>query len=444
MTDEERSNVRLPQPLGADKGFILKLFSKPEGFFFLVALIVEGMLFLIFIVGHTDTERLLALGGFLVVLVILIIFFSWERQRVHRLDMRKLQPRAVPESMTAAPIKTEEADRAPDLMTSEDGTFVYGRAPANWRVQKSSVEAETHAAMSQQGMAEIATETVQKFRAGPVVIFNEVTPHEIIYVPGKSLVNGRLAFGVFNEVVTDQVGMFSVSKRGGMMRDMSPEHVFAQVVAGMVGAGVKIDSIRVAPSEVGGRATLTARGILKIEHALIDGVEITSATVEVRLHVVEYSNFVYVIQTRLIEGIPTSDARRVEMEEIIGTFRAASAANAAERERKDAAEADKSFEKVMQEGAADMLMFKAKSLLREMAVPDGVPRVTSRHVEAIKTLESYAVAFPGYVSEDDRDALQDFRERAEAAFAGQPARLAELMQSVLTDEAQARLPAAAG
>ncbi len=431
----------MPRPIGADTNFVLKLFRKPEGFFFLLALIVEGMLFLIFIVGRTETERLLAIAGFLFILFMLIVFFSWERHRVFKLDMQRLQPRAVPESMTAAPIKAEDADRASDLMTAGDGTFVYGVPPANWRVQQSSVEEQAKVVISLQSMEEMAVGTEQRFRAGPIVLFTEATVHHIAYIPGKSLLNGRPAMGVLNEDLCDQVVMLSVSKRGGIVRDMPAQHVFAYNLSSLVNGGLKINSIRFAPSEVNGRATLTARGTLGIQHALVDGIEMASVTLECRLHVVEYANFVYVIRTNLLDGMPTSGARRDEIDQIVQSFRAASAANAVEREKADEVEADKYFVEMMKESADAILTMKGRSLIRQMSGPNGLPRVTDKQLEAVKMLESYAIAFPDYVSEEEREALKELVECTQEAVDGQPARLAALIESVVSDETEPQLPA---
>jgi hypothetical protein len=429
MAEDRTSSLERVKPIGSDKNFVLALIRRSEGFFYLLALIVEGMLFLIFLVGRTDTERLLALGGFLLFLLVLIFYYSRERGQFHEREMKKLGQPAVPPSMTARPIGAAEAEGQADLRTAPDGTFVYATPPANWKITATTLADDLKQALDQQAMSAFMSGSPEPFRSGPVVLFNESNGHRIEYLPGQSQINGRLAFGTFNEDINEQVRMYSVSKHGGMMRDMSAEHVFGHIVAALIQGGVKIETIRSAPSEVGGRATLTALGTLRLGHARIDGVEIASAAVEVRLHVVEYANFLYVIQTRVVTGIESTEARRSEIGEIVNSFRAASAANAVERERLDAEEAEKSFEAMAISAAPDILFGKAGAVIESIRA-SGQPRVTPKHLEQLDMLVAYAKAFPKWVPEPVRAALEELRLHAMAALDGEPAALASFLEAV--------------
>jgi hypothetical protein len=429
MAEDQTSQLRQLKPIGSDKSFVLSLIRRSEGFFYLLALIIEGMLFLIFLVGRTDVERLLALGGFLLFLLVLIFYYSRDRDRVHAREMKKLQLRTVPQSMIAAPIEPDEARQQPDLRTAPDGTFVYATPPANWKIEASTLADDLKRAMDQQAMAALVPSGPEPFRSGPLVLFNESNGHRIEYLPGRTEINGRLAFAALNEDINEQVRMYSVSKHGGLMRDMSAEYVFGHILASLIQGGVKVETIRSAPSEVGGRATLTALGTLGLNHARIDGVEIASAAIEARLHVVEYANFFYVIQTRLVRGIESTEARRGEIGEIVNSFRAASAANAVERERLDAKEAEENFEKLAIGAAPEILFGKAGAVIESIRA-SGHPVVTPKQLEQIDMLVAYAKAFPTWVPEKVVATLEKLRLDAKAALDGNQVPLAAFLQSV--------------
>ena len=424
MAENDSAIERAPQSRGADKAFVLELAKKPEGFLFLIAVIAEGMLLLIFSTDHSTVERLSALGGFTILFVILVVYYYRLRGRAYDLRRFELERRAVPPNMTLAAVK---AERFPDLRTAVDRTFVYAEPPANWDLSETSLEEQVGTAVKQQGGD--ASAIVLAYRAGKAVLFKERVSHRIAFLPGKSLINGRYAFGQFNIEHHDSVGMYSVSKRGGMIRDMTAEHVFAQLLAGLVGDGVKFDVIRVAPAEVGGRTTLTGGGASKLEHVAIDGLEVASAAIEARLHVVEHANLIYVIETRLLVGTPSSEERRAEVLEIVQSFRAAKTADAAKREHEDAEEADRVYEKLMHDKAGQMLLGQGGMLLQNTEMVDGVPRVDEHMRELAGQLEAYANAFPNYVAEPDRKVIGDFRANVEAAFTGKPAALVEMIEA---------------
>jgi hypothetical protein len=417
-----------PQPSGSNIDLIRELLKNPvHGFFFLIVIVAEGGLFLTFLRTQSDPVRYAALGAFVVLMLAAMAFFAVERHRFYALERERLAAAAVPRNLVAEPIGAEAVERAADIMTSPDGTFVYSRPPENWRVVITTIEDDILQLLREQGLAQPESVHVLPFRAGPLVRFDESHSRRIGYLPGRSMMNGRPAIGAFNERLREQLRMYSVSKHGGMIREMTAEHVFSVVLSSLVQFGSRAVEIRAAPSGVDRRATLTARCVTTVENVLIDDQEVASAAIEALLHVVEYANFVYVIHCIHVAGAPNSAARAGEANSIVASFRAAAAANAAQREAVDREEADRFYDLVTGEQAPGVLHAKARELCRQMSTSGGVPRVDERRLEEVTLLARYAEAFPNYIPEDLREALLGLEAAAKAAFGGNPEPLAAIL-----------------
>lgn len=429
MTQATNSTSQQIQPIGSRENFVMNILGTRGGLFALVALIVEGGLFLLVMLGRTDIERLLALGGFLVVLVVILVLYSFERRHIHFEEMKKLELRAVPASMMAEPIAPAEAQQKANLAGAPDGTFFYAPPPANWRVEVTTTAEETRRLMDRQGMNGLTSGLdVQPFRSGDLLLFDTLTQHHIEYAAGRSTFNGRPAFAVFDEDISDQVRMCSVSKRGGLVRDMSAEHVFGQVLAMMMQGGLKIEEVRSAPVGISGRATLTACGAITLGDVKIDGNEVSTARVEARLHIVEHETILYVIQTRLVTGLASSEARRTEIDAIIASFQPTTAADTAARERRDAEEAEASFQEVMANLGSMLLGMKAEAVIDAICAPDD-PQVTAGHVGQLEQLAAYAQAHPSWVQAPLRVFLEQLLLNARQALDGNEAPLAAFLQA---------------
>ena len=70
-----------------------------------------------------------------------------------------------------------------------------------------------------------------------------------------------------------------------------------------------------------------------------------------------------------------------DIELILASFRAASAANAADREKIDAAEADAAFDQIASAQVPVIMQHKAQVLIGQMRRPGGLPQVSERQLE---------------------------------------------------------------
>lgn len=425
QSEPREAGVRLA---GTNLELIRELMKNPVyGFFVLIVIVVEGALFTAFLKGETATERFVALGLFGTLILAVLLFFAIERKRSYALERAKLAPAPVPPSMVAEPIQEEAIKRESDLHTAPDGTFVYSKPPDSWLVSFSSFEDLALEELKRQRMERLDESRRMPFRAGTLVHFSSRDSTIVKFLPGKSLLNGRAVIGGMSERAESRVVMFSVSKRGGMLRDITAEHVFSHVLAGLLAMGYLIEDIRDAISAIGQRTTLSARGTKRFANVIIDNMPSAAVSTETWLHVVEHENFVYVVQTMVIDGALASSRWRTEIEEIVSSFRVSSAANAAERELKDVQEADAAFDVLMTEGAAGILALKAQSVAGEIQNAEGSIHISEEQLDSIRTLEAYAISFPQYVDEAFRSHLTAFRAAAEKAFAGDDSAIRELL-----------------
>ena len=112
MPDAHPRTIEAPKPVGSNLALVKTLFQKPElGFFFLLAIIMEAILFLMMILGGSPTERFIALGAMVLLFIVLLYFFSIERRRAYELELQSATPRAVPESMTSLPRRSGRRKR---------------------------------------------------------------------------------------------------------------------------------------------------------------------------------------------------------------------------------------------------------------------------------------------------------------------------------------------
>ena len=128
-------------------------------------------------------------------------------------------------------------------MTSPDGTFVYGAPPAGWKVEIMTLDEELEIIFKEQGMGANGRRRrdapLPGGAAGPIQ--PETSTEKLEYLPGELLMNGRPAMGAFKEEIPDMVRMYSISKHGGLMREMTADHVFAQVLAMSLQASMKVE-----------------------------------------------------------------------------------------------------------------------------------------------------------------------------------------------------------
>jgi len=161
--------------------------------------------------------------------------------------------------------------------------------------------------------------------------------------------------------------------------------------------------------------------------------------VDLNLHLVEHENFLYVIETTLLGGGPATETHRAEIAKIVGSFRAAQAANGAEREQQDIKESDAAFARAISVIAPGLFRLKLNSLLDSMRKSGGAPLVTAGQVEALATLKASGEASPDLIPESLRKELADIHARARDALKGKPQALAELLGHV-GDQAVAAAP----
>jgi hypothetical protein len=417
--------------VGGQIELVKLLFSRPEwGFLFLIVLVAEAALVTMLARAEPGTERLTAMGIFIVLqLAVLLVFWR-------ALERLRAPAPVVPENLIAKPIPPQEAARREDLVYAPDATFAFGTPPGNWDYDVTTVAEDIARAMQAQLMGDGAPAAggVATLQPGTLVILTERGEHRIDYEPGRSQVNGRPALGAVSESVRDQIRIFSVSKRGSMIRDVTAEQVFALMLLDML--GLRIVEIAQAPSGVGGRSTLTARGAMAMEDVRLDGAAARQVTVEVRLHVVEREAFIYVIRVlHLCEG--KDAARRAqEIEAIIASVQPVSPANAAQRARQEEVVADRGWSELMGAMAPGVLAGKAATLLGRLG-ERGAAAITDREAADLGTLAGYAKAFPQFVPADLGADLAAVAAEAQAARAGQPQDLAARIAAMQAEQTPA-------
>ena len=432
-------------PLATRLDLIKVLMEHPEyGLIFLVVLAADGALFLLILRSTDPTERLVMLGIFAVLLLATLVTLVFV--------VRILTPKTVvPPAMLAKSIPADEATRRSDLVyTSKaapvtpvgadeqvfaDNTFAFSQPPDGWTYELTTVEADAVRQFGQQLMGgEITESAVQlPFRAGRMVVFSAGGEHVIDYVPGRSTINGRKALGVLDERFRDQVRMFSVSKAGSLMREVTAEHVFVQLLSMFALAGVRVEEIGQEVFGDAGRSALAARCVIAVDGVTVDGQGPASFLLETRLYVVERAHYFYVLKTALMLGTAEAEGRARDIGAIIAGFQPVTPADAAERARLDLEAADASWTQAVAGVAERVLGTKATALLAQINAT-GV--VSARQKRDATLLAEYAAVYKDMMTPEFIIVLEQFRDAVNAGD------LAALSAMVPGDTAAEELPQA--
>ncbi|WP_299328166.1 hypothetical protein [Parasphingopyxis sp.] len=359
MADTVSEVTTRPNTIGSNIELIRELLKDPVyGIMFLVILVAEAALFYWLLISETAAERIIAGGLMIALIVVVLVVYTIERGRFYRLEHLKQSSPAAPESMVRDPVQEEVASKSQDVVIAPDGTFLYTQPPKGWTVSVSNLKDMVTEALDKQKLGSLVPD-IMPYRTGGVVTFTSNDKAEIEYTPGKSSLNERPVIAVLDETYADQVNMFSVSRYGSMIHDISAEHMFVNLMAGYATGGATIDEIADTPQGEGVRRSLSGKCSLIFNNAKINGAEVEKAVLEARLSVVVHKNFIYVIRTAHLTGLPDSDERNTEIERIVASFQAASSANTADREEKDRKKGDVEYDLIFKDLLPNAILQKA-------------------------------------------------------------------------------------
>lgn len=437
MTDETATEGAGSQTIGSNVELVRELLKDPVyGIMFLVILVAEGALFYWLLMADTSAERIIV-GCLMVALIgVVLLVYTIERGRFYKLEHHKHSVSTAPESMVRDPVEEDVATQSQDVVIAPDGTFLYAQPPKNWTVSVSNLKDMVTNALDQQKLGSLVPD-IMPYRTGGVVTFTANNASELEYTPGQSLHNGRPVAAVLDETFADQINMFSVSRYGSMIHDISAEHMFVVLMAGYTTGGAKIDEITDTPTGEGVRRSLSGKCSLNFSHVKVNGVEVEEAVLEARLSVVVHKNFIYVVRTAHLTGLPDSEKRVAEIEQIVSSFQAASSANAADREAEDREKGDIEYDQVFEDLLPSAIFQKAGGILQEMETAGGTPRVTELQIARLKKLHGYAAHYDSIVPSELTDEIHTLIECAEEAFAGSPQKLMDFVNKQESDDTAA-------
>lgn len=409
--------------LAGNINLIRLLVEKPElGLLFLVVLAVQPILTLVFVRSNEGWLQALALVmGFVLMAAVLLVFYK---------QSKKPAPSpAVPESLLAEAVPVQAVERLDEPANAPDGTFAFRPPPTNWSVKFTTVAEDVARRVAGTLFDGTKAEDLNRkapFQAGALVVFSENTGSEIEYVPGQSTKNGRFVVGILPETVRDEILMFSASKQGSMMRDVTAEHLLIQELGAQAQLGVRFIAIDSAPAPLSGLSTLSARGEIGLGKVRINGGAVQDIAIEMAIAIAERQGLFYIIKSIHVAGVKHAETRKGEAKAIIDSFVARPTADAESRLQADRAKADQVFENAMLEVAPGVLATITQQIIVAMMAADP-PAPTSEQLVNLRRLTAYAKAFPAWVPAEMTERLEKLVGVSEAALKGSSAPLLELL-----------------
>jgi len=329
----------------------------------------------------------------------------------------------VPGNLTQA----ATAEQADTLLNHTDGTFAFAQPPANWSLRIATDMEEVPGKLLGQLVpvpAELA-KLCLPFKAGPVLMLSEQHICSISYLPGRSTMNGRPVLAVLDENWSATVQVFSVSKAGTTMRDITAEHLFTLLLMQKAQAGFQIKTIR--EKQVGGQSRTVLRGSaeMSFENVSIDGGPAQQATIAAQMQLVERGEFILVINSAVLRGVPSAADRQREIESIIASITPRRAADAEARGGEERALSDAAWAESVRAVLPDVLAGKASAIVKDAGALK--PLALIRAADHLAQLAAYGHAMEDLVPPDLTHQLDRWSVALAAATNGDRRQLNELL-----------------
>jgi len=403
--------------VAVDPARLKLLLDNRTGLLFLVIFAIESVTGSAIFVTASGTERVVTLLIFALVLIATLYKLPLP------IKARPAVPDIVPSNLTQA----ATAVQADNLLNHVDGTFAFARPPANWSMRITTVMEELSGKLLGQRVPvpEELGKRCLPFKAGPVLIMSEQHIRSISYLPGRSILNGRPVLAVLDENWSATVQVFSVSKAGTTMRDITAEHLFSLLMMEKAQAGFRITTIR--EKQVGAQSRTVLRGSaeLSLENVSIDGGPPQKATIAAEMQLVERGEFILVINSAVLCGVPSAADRQREIESIIASITPRRAADAEERGREERALADAEWTESVRAMLPDVLAGKASAIVKDAGTLK--PLALIRAADHVAQLAAYGQAMPDLVPPDLTHQLDRWSAALAAATNGDRGKLNALL-----------------
>ncbi len=384
--------------------------------------------------ADSATERMVAESLFAGVLLVGFVLFALLVFR--RTEIESAAVPVVPGNLTQAATAVP-AEQADNLLNHTDGTFAFAQPPSNWSMRTTTLLELASTTLRRQrfGVPEELGKRVP-FKAGPMLMLREQHVYSIHYLPGRSTMNGRPVLAVLDETHSDFVQIFSVSKAGTTMRNITAEHLFALFLMEKVQIGARVTSIRENQVGAQSRTVLRASAELALDHVSIDGGPPQKATLSAQLQLVERGEFILVITSAVLCDVPSAPARLREIEAIIASITPRPTVDAEDRGRRERELSDAEWTEAVREALPGVLAAKATAIVQDAGTLE--PQALIRAAEEVAQLTAYGHAMPDLVPPELTQDLDRWSAALKAATTGDRSQ----MDALLAELAAARAVAA--